>query len=76
MEKEISEIAESLQRISGNEDHTLFHEGCFEFDVPKLPIEVKEMKNHILSRQLARWIIYPFSHKLYLFKLLSPLALL
>ncbi|VDL29273.1 unnamed protein product [Hymenolepis diminuta] len=54
MEKEISEIAENLQRISGTEDHTLFHEGCFEFDVPKLPIEVKEMKNHILSRQLAR----------------------
>ncbi|KAM3175874.1 hypothetical protein ACTXT7_007631 [Hymenolepis weldensis] len=54
MEKEISEIAESLQRLSGTEDHTLFHEGCFEFDVPKLPIEVKEMKNHILSRQLAR----------------------
>lgn len=56
MEKEISEIAESLQRLSGIEDHTLFHEGCFEFDVPKLPIEVNEMKNHMISRQLARYV--------------------
>ncbi|KAM7541544.1 hypothetical protein Aperf_G00000019809 [Anoplocephala perfoliata] len=54
MEKEISEIAESLQNISGTDGNNRFHEGCFEFDVPKLPIEVKEMQNHILSRQLAR----------------------
>ncbi|KAL5967693.1 AMP deaminase 2 [Taenia solium] len=55
MEKEISEIAESLQRIGGsNNNNTLFHEGCFEFDVPKLPIERNEMKNHLISRQLAR----------------------
>ncbi|KAH9279747.1 AMP deaminase 2 [Echinococcus granulosus] len=26
----------------------------FEFDIPKLPIERNEMKNHLLSRQLAR----------------------
>ncbi|VDK20792.1 unnamed protein product [Taenia asiatica] len=53
MEKEISEIAESLQRIGGSSNE-LFHEGCFEFDVPKLPIERNEMKNHLISRQLAR----------------------
>ncbi|VDM32060.1 unnamed protein product [Hydatigera taeniaeformis] len=54
MEKELSEIAETLQRIGGRSSNPQFHEGCFEFDVPKLPIERTEMKNHLLSRQLSR----------------------
>ncbi len=54
MEKEIHEIAESLQRVSRGGENALFHEIGPEFDVPKFPIERNEMKNHLLARKRTR----------------------
>ncbi|VDO07589.1 unnamed protein product [Rodentolepis nana] len=56
MEESMSETTKGLQKLSVTEDRILFHGSYSQFDVPKTPIEVNEMKNHLLSRQLSRSI--------------------